>query len=631
MERNIHKAGVVNLLTLLAVAATSLALARHSNTLSGLTAAVFFTFGLLISAVSLLQMRLEEKERLEGLEFEEITKDKSATNLFSSADSETFPAKRSREQFERFFLPTFAALLVVGYGLSAYFLWSHFAEILLSSPRQPMVALALYGVAALMLFLLGKYAANLSLIHKDRLLRPSSSMLVLGAYLLGAMVIATGLLWGGVKRADLYLARALVALLVLVGIETLLNILLEIYRPRVRGRVSRLVYESKLVGVLAQPESLFTTAAQALDYQFGFKVSETWFYKFVQRAFVWLVLAQIAALALSSCFTFVSPGKQGLVERFGRPLGSSNILEPGLHFKMPWPVDKVLQFSTDEIQRFYLGFTPRPEDGDGHPETHIEETTVLWTVAHGQEEFNFLVASRDSASGSTNNASAERGVPVDLLTVSVPVQFQIKDVKAWAYNHTDAARVLERMANRELVRFLANVDLFQLMSSGREQAAVDLMGLIQKRADEMGLGVRILLVGLEDIHPPTKVAASFQSVIATRQENEAKLRQAEGYAIRVRTIAEAEARMEVLAAETYRAERVTSAVAEAAQFKNKILAYNESPEVFLQRAYLQAWSAGSTNARKYVLLATNANEVIQLNLEDKIRREITDLTIPGKK
>ena len=185
MERNIHKAGVVNLLTLLAVAATSLALARHSNTLSGLTAAVFFTFGLLISAVSLLQMRLEEKERLEGLEFEEITKDKSATNLFTSADSETFPAKRSREQFERFFLPTFAALLVVGYGLSAYFLWSHFAEILLSSPRQPMVALALYGVAALMLFLLGKYAANLSLIHKDRLLRPSSSMLVLGAYLLG--------------------------------------------------------------------------------------------------------------------------------------------------------------------------------------------------------------------------------------------------------------------------------------------------------------------------------------------------------------------------------------------------------------------------------------------------------------
>lgn len=629
MERNIHKAGVVNLLTLMAVAATSLALARYSNTLSGLTAAVFFTFGLLISAVSLLQMRLEEKERLEQMEFEEITKDKQGTNLFTSADSETFPAKRSREQFERFFLPTFAALLVVGHGLSAYFLWSHFAELLLSSPRQPMVALALYGVAALMLFLLGKYAANLSLIHKDRLLRPSSSMLVLGAYLLGAMVIATGLLWGGVKRADLYLARVLVALLVLVGVETLLNILLEIYRPRVRGRVSRLVYESKLVGVLAQPESLFTTAAQALDYQFGFKVSETWFYKFVQRAFVWLVLAQVAALALSSCFTFVSPGKQGLIERFGRPLGANNILEPGLHFKMPWPVDKVLQFSTDEIQRFYLGFTPRHEEG--HAELQLEESTVLWTVAHGQEEFNFLVASRDNSPGGTNASNAERGVPVDLLTVSVPVQFQIKDVKAWAYNHTDAAKVLERMANRELVRFLANVDLFQLMSSGREQAATDLMGLIQKRADEMGLGVKILLVGLEDIHPPTKVAASFQSVIATQQENEAKLRQAEGYAIRVRTIAEAEARMAVLAAETYRAERVTSAVAEAAQFKNKILAYNESPEVFLQRAYLQAWSAGSTNARKYVLLATNANEVIQLNLEDKIRREITDLTIPGKK
>lgn len=631
MERTIHKAGVVNLLILLAGAAISLVLARYSNTLSGLVAAVFFSFGLLTAMVALFQMRLEEKERLEQMEFEEITKDKAGTNLFTSADSETFPARRSREQFERFFLPVFAGVLVLGHGLSAYYLWKHFSEILLSSPKQPMVALALYGVTALILFLLGKYAANLSRIHKDRLLRPSASYLVLGAYVLGAMVIGTGLLWGGFKRADLFLARALVGLLVVVGIETLLNILLEIYRPRVRGRVSRLVYESKLVGLLAQPESLFTTAAQALDYQFGFKVSETWFYKFMQRAILWLVLAQIGALALSSCFTFVSPGKQGLIERFGKPLGASNVLEPGLHFKMPWPIDKVLQFSTEEIQRFYLGFTPKAEDdGDGHT-VHVDEKTVLWTVAHGQEEFNFLVASRDNSASPGAAAGGERGVPVDLLTVSVPVQFQIKDVRAWAYNHTDAARVLEHMAHRELVRYLANVDLFQLMSSGREQAAKDLQGLIQSRADEMKLGAKILLVGLEDIHPPTKVAASFQSVIATRQENEAKLREAEGYAIKTRTMAEAEAKREVMSAETYRAERVTAAVAEAAQFQNKILAYNESPGVFLQRAYLQAWSAGSTNARKYVLLATNAHEVIQLNLEDKIRREITDLTIPGKK
>ena len=54
-----------------------------------------------------------------------------------------------------------------------------------------------------------------------------------------------------------------------------------------KGRITRALYDSRLVGVLAQPEGLVATAAQTLDYQFGFKVSETWFYQFLQRSIAW--------------------------------------------------------------------------------------------------------------------------------------------------------------------------------------------------------------------------------------------------------------------------------------------------------------------------------------------------------
>ena len=43
-----------------------------------------------------------------------------------------------------------------------------------------------------------------------------------------------------------------------------------------------------------------------------------------------------------------------------------------------------------------------------------------------------------AAPGSTNQG----GVPADLLSVSIPVQYQIKDVKAYAYNHVDAGQLL---------------------------------------------------------------------------------------------------------------------------------------------------------------------------------------------
>ncbi len=112
----------------------------------------------------------------------------------------------------------------------------------------------------------------------------------------------------------------------LVAVENLLTLVFEIYRPRVKGQAEHPLYESRLIGLLSQPGGLITTAAQALDYQFGFKVSETWFYRYLERALAWLILGQIVVLLLSTSFAFVEIGEHGLLERFGRPVAGSEML-----------------------------------------------------------------------------------------------------------------------------------------------------------------------------------------------------------------------------------------------------------------------------------------------------------------
>src|SRR5439155_4303660 len=120
---------------------------------------------------------------------------------------------------------------------------------------------------------------------------------------------------------DLYVARALVILLGILAVETLIGLVLEIYRPRIKGKAERSLYESRLVGLLGQPEGLITTAEQALDYQFGFNVSETWFYRlFVEKALAVLICLQILALFFSTCVVFIESGEQGLLERKGGPV-----------------------------------------------------------------------------------------------------------------------------------------------------------------------------------------------------------------------------------------------------------------------------------------------------------------------
>jgi hypothetical protein len=46
---------------------------------------------------------------------------------------------------------------------------------------------------------------------------------------------------------------------------------------------------------------------------------------------------------------------------------------------------------------------------------------------------------------------------------------------------------------------------------------------------------------------------------------------------------------------------------------------------------LQALERGATNARKYVLAATNTTDVIQMNLEDRMREDLTEIAVPKPK
>jgi modulator of FtsH protease HflK len=617
MERNIQKIGLLNLLILLVAGGVSYVLARYCNSLSGQVAAMFFGVGFLVALISFFQMGLEEKERLEKLEFDEIAREKNAASIFST-EAETFPARKSREQFERFFLPGFTVVLLIIQGAAAYILWRWLNDAIITSPRQPFVALALYSVLALVLFLLGKYSANIARFEKQRLLRPGASFLVLGAYLCGFIVISFAVIYFGQPNADLWLARALVVILGLAALESLLNLILEIYRPRVRGKVERLVYESRLLGLLAQPEGIFTTAAHALDYQFGFKVSETWLYRFLEKALAWLILLQFAILVFSSCFVFVNPGEEALLERFGKH--AQNVLRPGLHLKMPWPVDKVYRFRTEEIQSFHIGSTSDTDHG----------STITWSVRHEKEPFNLMVAAKVNQTGTDTNAAAS-GVPVDLLTVGIPVQYQINDVRKYAYNHVNSGQLLEQIATREVVRYLVGVDLFEIMSSGKAKAAADLQQAIQARADQLQLGVKILLVGLEDIHPPQKVATAFENVVSAQQESAASINRALGYAAQATNLASGHAVRLVREAEAIRATRVASAEAQAAQFKNSVMAFEAAPEVYKTRAYLQPLMNNSTNVRFFVNTTTNTHDVFELDLVEKVNLDASDLTVPPKR
>ena len=627
MQRNLQPTGLVNVLISLAAAGGGTYIARQTAALTDEVVSVFLGLGFLVTLFSYFQARMEVRERLEKLELDELAKSARNTTLFESTDAEAFPARRAREQFERWLVPGFCLVLLALQGLAGWWVWSKTINPAVGEARAslPMMA-SFFGFLFFLQFLPGRYSVNVARLEGHRLLQPGGSYLLLGAYLSLLAAAANVAIYFGHSRIDLYVARALCVMLTLAAAENLMALVLELYRPRVRGQVARVLYESRLVGLLGQPESLFTTAAHALDYQFGFKVSETWFFQFLQKAFLWLALVQAGLLWLSTSFVFIEPEEQALLERYGEPVASRPVLNPGLHLKWPWPVDVVHRFQAHRIHTFTVGVVPKDDDRGA-------DNTIVWTKSHYKEEFNMPVANREQANAASANADSEKTAPpANLVTASVPVQYQIKDIVAWARNHANPGDLLERIATREVGRYLVSVDFFEFMSTGRQKAAEALRQGIQNSADHEKLGITVLFVGLQDVHPPVSVAEAYEAVIGAEQTRAAKILVAQGDAAKTNALAAAEAVKVQNSARAFEVRRVAEAGAIAGQFQHQIAAFEAAPTVYPQRLYLQAFAKAIAKSRKYIITTTNAHEMIQLNLEDKIREDLlSNLEIPQKK
>jgi membrane protease subunit HflK len=625
MERNVQKNGLVNLAAAVMIFIAAFVVTAYANSLAGQAASIFLGLGTLVALVSWFQMRLEENERLEKLEVEELARTRGETALFATKDAEVFPAQRAREQFEKFFVPGFSVLLLLLEGGGAWLLWRWISGSTAGiAPDRAMPALALFGIFALLLFLVGRFSVTMARLENHRLLRPGANFLLAGAY----VCFATALGIAGVKtefpHLDAWLARALCVLLGLLAVEMLVTLLLEIYRPRVKGRVARPLYDSRLAGLLAQPEGLFTTALQALDYQFGFKVSETWFFQLLRKSLLVLFLAQLAALLLSTCVVIIEPGEQGVQEHFGRLAAGRPVLEPGAHFKWPWPIDQVNRYRTGQIQTFNVGFTP-----DAQSEA---APTILWSVVHTKEEVNFLVGNQEAATitnANFNSSDRLNVVSVGLIDISIPVQFQITNVLDWAYHNTDPTNLLQDLAARAVVHYLVGVDLNAVLSESRVEAAQALQQKIQADANRHQLGVKILFVGVQDLHPPVKVAGDYEKVVAATQQKIALTNAALAEAIRTNALAGAQAFTDISRAEAERQQTELAAFARAGLFTNQIAAYEAAPSVYGQRAYLHMFPAATANARKYILLVTNTYNVLTFDLEDKIAEDLLNLNVPS--
>jgi membrane protease subunit HflK len=212
-----------------------------------------------------------------------------------------------------------------------------------------------------------------------------------------------------------------------------------------------------------------------------------------------LVLA--FAIYLSTGLFTVKAHQQAIVERFGRPLQKGEPLNPGLHYCLPWPVDKVRKVDSMRVRRIVVGSELAPDS-----------KVLLWTNIHYIQEFNVL---------SGENI---------FMDVSMILQYRIVDPYTYLYAAKSPETTLRELGYAVLLRTTAHRIFFELVTTDRDHVEDLLMEQIANELAHYDAGLELISVNLRDLHPPTNVAPDFEEVVSATVDFETYINEAHGYA-----------------------------------------------------------------------------------------------------
>ncbi len=600
--------------------------------------------GLLLLVLSLLtagRLYFSRRQEEEADNLRIYREQHPGTELFEDSDEALKLASRANRIYAVYVLPV--AVLVAGAALIAVsaLVWRGWGAMpVMPTPRNPLsyasLALALL-VAAL---LAGSYYVGASRAAACRWLRPAGAcMFLIAALLLLSSVVLYGVNAGIIPVVgDLRVAQAGLVILMILGIELVLSVIVEFYRPRGR-REERPVFESRILALFTEPGGVARNVAASLDYQFGFKISEAGFYRFLERLVVPFAVVLVVCFWLLTCFVVVNVEENGIRERFGAAVNKTP-LKPGLYCKLPWPFARIYRFPVRRVQELPIGYIPAEGD-DGHQAVSVDQPptgpmgdmsgmVITWDKQHNKDEVNFVVASRVEQSrpeSEVQEGGAKVPVSAYFMAASIPLYFKVENLYKYAYEHKNPLQEIEALAQREVVRYLATVDLFDILGQGRAAGAKILEERIQAACDEADLGITVVFVGLEGIHPPVRTGRFFNEVVSAREEKHTAILEAEKNAIGKEADAKAQAYEIVARAQAYRYDRQQVSEAEAARFNKQLLAYQASPAIFMLRSYLDMLEEQTAGIRKYIVATEKGEETIILNLEEKLRPDLLDIDL----
>ncbi|MCL2214592.1 MAG: FtsH protease activity modulator HflK [Treponema sp.] len=295
---------------------------------------------------------------------------------------------------------------------------------------------------------------------------------------------------------------------------------------------------------------------------------------------VTVVIAGILVLIFLATSVFiVDQTEQAVITRFGKFIG---IRDPGLHFKLPFGIDRNYTVNVRTVQTEEFGY--RTTRGGNIP-------------AYSSQSIESVMLTGD----------------LNIVDVEWIIQYRVVDPKAWVFNvqeRTETIRDVSRSVINMLVGDRAIMDIM-----GVERSAIETESLIimNDTFNDYALGINVIAVRLQNVTPPSgQVQEAFEDVNRAIQDRERLINEGQQSYNEAIPRARGEADRMVQEAQGYALERVNRANGDIARFNSVFAEYSRAPDVTRQRLYYEMIEEVFMNETEMTIIDRNLNNFLPL-------------------
>ena len=272
-------------------------------------------------------------------------------------------------------------------------------------------------------------------------------------------------------------------------------------------------------------------------------------------------LALLVVLGIATCFYTVDDKQQAVVTTFGKV---TDITNAGVHFKLPFGIQKAQMVDIHVYQKIELGYT---SDKNGYT-TDTSESTMI--------------------TGDYN-----------IVNVDFFVEYKISDPVAYLYASIDPELILKNLIQSQVRNVVGSSTVDAVLTDGKENIQMQVRELVTQILAEYDIGLSLVDVRIQDSEPPTKaVIEAFKAVETAKQQ--------------------AEADKLIQNAEYLKQKRINEAKEKVAMFLAQYEEFARNPEITRSRMYYEAISKILPGVKVYINTGSGSSVEMLLPLDSLI-------------